>query len=155
MNEEIFERYKKFQQKFELPHFSELEKAFRIEISTDGKVIDAIRNEISDRIFNFSERILEPVFNDPEALCCFFEQNMISKDERDRLFELYKKIQALKWENNYLMIHPNEKRTAEWINKAWNIWHDELHPELGNLCKKFSSGWAMMRFAEDKTYYHG
>lgn len=155
MNEEIFEKYKKFKEKFELPRFSDLERAFRIEINTDGKVIDAVRGEISDRIFNFSERILEPIFNYPEALCCFFEQDMITKAEKERLFGLYKKIQALKWENNYLTIHPNDKKTAEWINKAWELWNKELHSELVNICKKFSSGWSVMKFSDEKTYYHG
>lgn len=155
MEKEISEKYRKFQEKFELPHFSELEKVFKIDIKTDEKVIDAIRNEISDRIFNFSERILEPLFNDPEALCCFFEQNMITNDERMELFEIYKKIQALKWENNYLTIHPNDKKTAEWIKKAWNLWNNQLQIDLANLCKRFSSGWSLLRFSDERTYYHG
>jgi len=155
MSPEFSEEYRKLQEKFNLPQFYELEKAFKIEIHDEKKVIESIRIEISDKIFNFSERILEPLFNDPEALCCFFEQDMITNDDRNRLFELYKKIQALKWENNYLMIYPNDKRTADWIRKAWDLWNEQLHSELANICRKFSYGWTSLSFSEERTHYHG
>jgi hypothetical protein len=155
MNQEIFEKYRKFQEKFDLPNFYELEKAFKIDVHDNEKLIDEIRNEISDRIFNFSERILEPLFNDPEAMCCIFEQDMITSSERKTLFEMYRKIQALKWENNYLTIYPNDKKTAEWIKKAWDLWNNQLQAELAGLCKKLSLSWTFLRFTDEKTQYHG
>ncbi|MEM7819579.1 MAG: hypothetical protein QXD48_02005 [Candidatus Aenigmatarchaeota archaeon] len=152
---EINEKYRKIQEKFGLPHIQKLKETFNIEIKNDEKLFENIRNEISDRIFNLTEKILEPLIGQPESFCCFFEQDMLSNNERMKLFEIYKKIQVLKWENNLLLLHPNEKKTIEWIKKTWSFWNNELEFELTNLCKKLSIGWNNLKFSTERTYYHG
>jgi hypothetical protein len=111
--------------------------------------------EISDQLFAFTEKVIEHVIAGNESFCCLFEQDMITPEERNKLFEIYKKIQTLKWENNLLMIKPNEKRTVEWIRRTWNLWNNEMEDEMTKICRKLSSGWSDLRFKTEKTQYHG
>ncbi len=154
MTSEIPERYKRMQDKFSLPKLTDLRETFKFEIENEDEIIDQIRNEISEKLFTFTERIIEPIIAGSDSLCCLFEQNMITEDERTRMFELYKKIQALKWENNILMLRPDEKATAKWIKKTWNLWNTELEGELSYICKKLSSTWNDLQFENYKSHYH-
>src|SRR3989338_1328438 len=148
-----FERYKKIQEKFNLPQLHDLRNTFKFELEDSEKLIDDIRTEISDRLFGFTEKILEPIIGGSESFCCMFEQDMISNAERQKLFDLYKKIQVLKWENNLLIVKPDDNTTAEWINRTWNLWNNELETELGALCKKLSIAWKDLKIKDEKTHY--
>ena len=155
MNSNISKRYKKMQDKLELPKLTELRETFKFEIENEDEIFDQIRVEISERLFTFTERIIEPMIVGSDSLCCIFEQNMITDEERNKMFELYKKIQVLKWENNILMMQPNEKQIAKWISKTWKFWNKDIQGELSQICKKLSVGWKEMTFKETKTTYHG
>lgn len=150
-----FERYKKFQEKFNLPHLNDLTNTFKIELEDSEKLFDDIRTEISDRLFGFTEKMLEPLVGGSDALCCMFEQDMLTKTERKQLFELYKKIQVLKWENNMLVVKPDDANTAEWINKTWAFWNNDLEAELSKLCKKLSESWRDLKLKDEKVHYTG
>lgn len=151
---DILEKYKKMQEKYELPHFKQLKQAFKFEIE-DLDSVDQLRMEISDQLFSFTERVIEHIMTGGDSFCCMFEQDMVTEQERTAMFELYKKIQVLKWENNLLMIKPNEKQTVEWIRKTWDLWNNELEAEMSKVCKKLSLAWSDLRFKTEKTQYHG
>lgn len=149
-------RYKKLQEKFNLPQLNELKATFNIDIEENDKIFDNIRNEISEKLFSFAERVIEPMISgNIDSLCSLYEIGMISNTERERLFVLYKNIQSLKWENNMLMVKADDKRTAEWINRTWDFWNNELGLEVEMLCKKLSIGWKNLSFKEEKVDYHG
>ncbi len=153
-DERVLEKYRKMQEKFNLPKFNELKATFKFD-SEDFENIDQLRMEISDQLFAFSEKVIEHIIAGNESFCCLFEQEMITSEERKTLFELYKKVQTLKWENNLLMVKPNEKQTVEWIRKTWDLWNNELEAEMTKICKKLSGGWSDLPFKSEKTQYHG
>ncbi len=148
-------RYRKLQERFGLPKLHELKDTFRFEINNENEIFDQIRVEISDRLFSFSDRIIEPIIAGSESYCCLYEQNMVTDEEREELFQMYKRIQELKWENNLLMIKPDEKQTAEWIRKTWALWNNEMSDSLAKLCKKLSISWRDLKIKDEKTYYQG
>ena len=80
---------------------------------------------------------------------------MVTKEDRQRLFELYKKLQVLKWQNNMLIVHPNEKKTMQWIKNTWNLWNTELEKELSELCGKLSTSWETLTIKDEIMDYHG
>ena len=80
---------------------------------------------------------------------------MITEEERVLLFGLYKRIQMLKWENNLLIIKPDESKNAEWIKKTWEMWNGDIEEKLISLCKKLSNNWKNLRFEEAETEYNG
>jgi len=148
-------RYKKLQERFGLPKLHELKNTFKFEVNGENEIFDQIRMEISDRLFSFSDRIIEPIIAGAESFCCLFEQNMVTDKEREELFEIYRKIQELKWENNLLMLKHNEKATAEWIRKTWALWNNEMNYTLSKICKKLSVSWREMTIENKKTFYQG
>ena len=148
------EKYRKMQEKFNLPHFSELHQTFKFDMENIENV-DQIRTEMSDQLFSFTDKVIEHIIVGGESFCCLFEQDMITEVERQKLFDLYKKVQVLKWENNLLNIKPNEKKSVEWIRKTWDLWNSELENELTGLCKKMSANWGDLQFKSEKTMYHG
>ena|SRR3989344_7061647 len=155
MSQEILDKYKQFQEELSLPHLHELKNKFKIEFDEDDKIFDQIRNEMSERLFMFSERIIEPVIGGIESFSCMFEQNMVTEPERKELFELYKKIQMLKWENNMLMISPDDKKIAAWIKKTWDLWNSDMQEKLFRFSEKMSMGWGDLKFKEKRSAYLG
>ena len=155
MRPKDFQNYRKMQDKFKLPQLNELKETFKFDVEENEKIFDHIRNEISERIFTFTEKIIEPVIAGSESYSCIFEQEMLSDAERQKLFDIYKKIQVLKWENNLLMLHPDEKKAAEWVKKTWELWNSEIECELSKVCKKLSSSWSDLRFKSEHQTYNG
>jgi len=154
MNSDSMKKYRKIQEKFNLPHFNDLKATFKFDAERFENV-DQIRMEISDQLFSFTEKVIEHIIAGNESFCCLFEQNMITSEERGKLFDIYKKLQVLKWENNLLMIKPNEKRTVEWIRNTWDLWNNDLEIEMTKICKKLSMGWSDLKFKAEKTQYTG
>lgn len=157
MGPSIKKQAKILQRQYKLPKISELTKKFDID-SSDLKSLDELRLEMSDSLFDLAEKIIEPVVAG-ENFCCMFEQQMLNKEETERLLELYKKIQALKWENNMLSIKPDDKKAAECIKKMWEV-HSELEDGLIEICEKFAKEWETFEFKtsnnkESKTCYFG
>ncbi|MBI2579485.1 MAG: hypothetical protein HYW27_01130 [Candidatus Aenigmarchaeota archaeon] len=148
-------KYQKMQAEMRLPHLNELKEKFKIEFEEDDKIFEQIRNEMSEKLFMFSERIIEPVIGGIDSFSCMYEQNMVTGAERRELFELYKKIQMLKWENNTLMISPDDKKTAEWIKKTWELWNGEMQEKLLKFSVKMSSAWSDLKFKKDRSAYLG
>jgi hypothetical protein len=154
MKNDVLERYRKMQEKFNLPQLNELKATFKFDLE-NFENIDQIRAEMSDQLFTFTEKVIEHIIVGNESFCCLFEQDMITPDERKTLFDLYKKVQVLKWENNLLTIKPNEKKTVEWIRKTWDLWNTGLEDELIKICKKMSENWSDLHFTTEKSQYHG
>ncbi len=153
MKNDAFEKYRKMQEKFNLPHLNDLKATFKFDLE-NFENIDQIRAEISDQLFAFTEKVIEHIIVGNDSFCCMFEQDMVTQEEREKLFDLYKKVQVLKWENNLLTIKPNEKKTVEWIRKTWDIWNSELEGELMKICKKMSENWHDLHFKAEKTQYY-
>ena len=139
----------------DLPQLSSLTKKFDIELNGDDELFEQIRLEISEKLFTFSEKIIEPIIVGSDSYSSLFEQDMLSRKERQGLFNLYKKIQVLKWENNLLMMKPSDKKTGEWISSVWSLWNNELEQEVTKICKKLSASWSDLKFKEDKIRYLG
>ena len=154
MKNNAIEKYRRMQEKFNLPQLSKLKETFKFD-TENFENIDQIRVEMSDQLFTFTEKVIEHIIVGNDSFCCLFEQDMITKDERQKLFDLYKKVQVLKWENNLITIKPNEKKTGEWIRKTWDLWNSDLESELTKICKKMSENWSDLHFKTEKTHYHG
>ncbi|MCX6816180.1 MAG: hypothetical protein NT120_05000 [Candidatus Aenigmarchaeota archaeon] len=154
MKPESLEKYRKIQEKFDLPRYNDLKATFKFDVE-NFESIDQIRSEISDKLFSLSERVIEHIIVGGESYCCLFEQDMVTQEERQSMFEIYKKLQVLKWENNLLSIKPNEKKTGEWIRKTWDLWNSDIESEMTKICKKLSVAWSDLRFKEEKIHYSG
>lgn len=156
MGPPIKKQTKFLRRQYKLPKMTELTKKFDID-SKDFKNLDELRLEMSDSLFDLAEKIIEPVVVG-ENFCCMFEQQMLTQEEKDKLFELYKKIQSLKWENNMLSIKTDNKKSAKCIKKMWDL-YNILEKDLKVICKKLSVEWENFEFKtsddKSKTCYMG
>ena len=142
------------QDRFDLPQLNELKERFKFDLEENEKIFDQIRNEISERLFTFTEKIIEPVIAGSDSYSCIFEQEMLTEKDRQKLFDIYKKIQVLKWENNLLMLQPDEKKAAVWVKKTWELWNSEIEEELSKTCRKLSNSWKDLRFKTEHSTYN-
>lgn len=147
-------RDKKHRKDFLNIPISEIEEAFEIDIEPGEGMLEKMRTEMSDKFFDFTENIIEPILSSNNNLCCMFERNMLDEKDTEEIFEIYKKIQSLKWEHNLLLLKKNENKTAEWIKKTWELWDREIQGKLVDICEKFSSGWKKTKITEEETSYH-
>ncbi|MFC2143353.1 hypothetical protein ACFLQN_03060 [Candidatus Aenigmatarchaeota archaeon] len=149
----FLDKYKKTKLKLDFPQINEIKETFKFELDEDENVLEQIRMEIFDRIFIFTEKIIEPLISDPDGLSSYIEQGMIEEEQRDRLFKLYSKIQMIKWENNRLAIDSNEREILKWIKKTWEFWNEELKDELTLICKTLSKSWSEIKENKDQLDY--
>jgi len=148
----VLESYRKAQSRFGLPHFEKLQNIFQFSVEDEDDIHD-VRNEISNRLFDFTERVIEPLLWASHN-SNIIEREMMNDGEVRRLFEVYKEIQSLRWRNNFLSIKADEDSTMEWIRDLWGFWKT-FEPLTEKLCIKFSDGWKNLRFTEVATEYHG
>ena len=151
----VSEKYKKMQDMHGLPHLERLTETFKLELDEEEEILEQIREEVSDKLFSFSEKIIEPILTGMESYSNLFEQDMISEKKRGEMFQLYRKLQALKWENNLLLMKNDDKKSAEWIKKTWDFWNNELEKSLIEVCEKLSKGWDELKFEKTKRNYYG
>jgi len=149
---EVLNEYRKVQEKFKLPHLEKLQQTFQFDLE-EIYDIDQIRDEISERLFEFTERVIEPLIWSSNHTH-IIEREMMSKAETEEIFALYKKIQALRWKNNLLTIRANKEETAKWIKELWDFWR-EFENKTIKLCGKFSYGWETLSFKEALAEYQG
>ena len=118
--------YLKFQKKYNLPSFEELNKEFRIEriaeIQTDF-LLREIRNQIEEFLDNFL-RFNETISNPINAPSFFFDIiNSMTKENKEKIDEIQKKLSNLIIERMELIDYSEEKE-AEFIKKADKIWKE-------------------------------
>ena len=148
---EVLKEYQRMQERYKLPQLDRLQSVFQFELDECNN-IDNIRDEISDRLFDFTERVIEPLIWSTHN-CHMIERDMLNNEESSELFTIYRKIQSLRWKNNLLAIRPDAVGTAEWIRDMWDFWRG-FEGRAVNLCTKFSDGWETLRFKETTTDYH-
>ncbi len=147
----FIDEYRKIQERFNLPHLEKLRQVFQFEIE-EVSDINQMRDEISEKLFDFVERVIEPLMWSGHHTH-LIERDMLTEGELAELFELYKKIQALRWRSNMLMIKPNSEESAKWIQKSWQFW-SELENTMSRLCRKFSMSWENLKFRNEKVDYN-
>lgn len=148
---DVFEEYKRFQLKFKLPEIEELKTVFHF--NEEVSDIEDMRNEMTNKIFEFTERVVEPLVW-CNSHCHMIEKSMLAEDEIKELFSMYKKIQSFKWRNNLLSVKPNKKESVKLIGDLWVFWNN-FEPHMTKICKKFSNGWSNLRFKKEHVEYNG
>jgi|SRR3989339_1321356 len=148
----VLDSYRKAQSRLGLPQFEKLQNIFQFEIEEQDDIHD-VRNEISNRLFDFTERVIEPILWGSHN-SSMIEREMLVEMDVYNLFEAYKEIQSLRWRNNLLTIKANETSTMEWIRDMWKFWRD-FEPLTEKLSVKFSNGWKNLKFKEVATEYQG
>ncbi len=140
--ERLKEEYSKFKERFNLPEFLELNKLFDIEdaeTETDF-LLRKIRRIISERISAYS-RFIEIILNPSNAPLFFFKLvKKLDSNDKEILGGIYEILGDIEVATISLDLDYNEKKEAEFIDKMFHIFRDEIKEKFLKIIEKLSGG---------------
>ncbi|TRZ54673.1 hypothetical protein D4Q76_01890 [archaeon] len=142
----LMKKYKK------LPSWSWVEKNFFFK-PEEAPILEQIKRSMFEKFESVCED-MESLLSVGENLESFYERKMLTPQERDGLFEVYKKIKSVLWACNKISIDYSEKQHADWIVSTKEQW-EKLKPDIAKFCEKLSEGWKTYKKPETDTSYHG
>jgi len=140
--EELKQDFEVIKKKHNLPEFSELNKQFDIEelqVETDF-LLRKVRRTISEKINGYL-RFVELILNPGSAPLFFF--NLVKKldsNQKDRLSKIYETLGDLETQSICLDIDYSEEKEAEFINKTYKMFVEELKNDLLEITLKMANG---------------
>jgi hypothetical protein len=136
--EELIMEYKKYEDKYSLPEFYELNKSFDIEeIDTETQFfLRKIRRLISERVTSYM-RFIEIILNPSNAPMFFFKllKKLDSKD-RELLLGLYESLGNFEIDIISLDLDYSEEKEAEFIKRIYKTFNEEVRNNLMDVIKK-------------------
>ncbi len=149
----VNKEYESLRKKYKLPEWKWAEKNFIFKIEPDVPILVQLRRSIADRLDNLLN-ILEPIITPAESYASFLERKMLSLQEREEAFELFKRLQSFLWTSDRISLEYDEREYAEWIMSVKDFW-EQIKEDLRKLFKKLSIGWKEFKKPEAETAYHG
>lgn len=150
--------YEKLRKQFSLPPLRELREKFEVQlkIEDDGLVLQAIRNELSDKLFEIIKTIEMILFPkegcDPDLL---YQEKMVKENFREA-FEVYRLFNECHYRAIALRFEHNRAKDAEFIKDLLNAW-SSAEAKLKSFFKSIEAGWKDMSSETDidPESYHG
>ncbi len=140
--EELKKQYEQFKKKYNLPDFTDLNKQFDVEeidIETEF-LLRRIRRIIAEKIAGYL-RFIEVILNPNNTPLFLFKIiKKLDSEDREKLSKLYEKLGAFEIELVSLDLDYDEKKEADFINKCFKIFNNEIRSDLLNLVKKMNNG---------------
>ncbi len=140
--EELKKEYERFKDKYALPEFSELNKAFDIEeIDPESEfLLRKIRRYISEKIGGYM-RFIEILLNPSNAPIFFFKLiKKLDNSDKEALTKMYEELGNIELETISLDLEYNEKKEALFIKKLHDIFNQEIKKDLLKILKKLENG---------------
>ena len=117
--------YKKFQEKYKLPSFNELNEDFHIEKVSENEtdfLLREIRKFMSERIFNYL-RTVETLINPANApMFVFSVVKTLNQEDKNKLTEIYKELARNEIKLFAIDAEYSEKKEADFIKESFNSW---------------------------------
>jgi hypothetical protein len=151
--EDLKEEYAKFEKKYKLPKFDELNLDFeidKIDRETDF-LLRVFRKVMMEKVVN-SLQFLDMLLNPGNAPRIYYSY-IKSMEEKDReiINKLYGKLGQLSLDSLYLEIDNTEEQEAELIKEIFKVWKeigDDFKKILGNVKKPQGNG-----MKKEKNYF--
>lgn len=145
--------YAKLRKKYrKLPSWEWVGKNFCFK-PDDGPMLAQIKCNMFEKFESIAED-MESIISVGESLESFYERKMLTPQERDKMFEVYKALKSMIWSCNRVSIECNERQQAEWIVSTKESW-EKIKPEIAKFCDKLAQGWKTYKKPEADTSYHG
>ena len=135
------ELYKKFQNK--LPKFEILDEEFElssVSIKDDTFLIRTIRRRVNEKVVFYCRIIEGLLYPNTNNFMGMLELKSFDDDEKNKMFELYKKLMLYERGSLILDVNPNEKEDFNYINKLWKDWVN-FKKELIKITEKMKNSW--------------
>jgi len=149
------EKYLKIQAKHpKLPEWDWLNRNFRLKVEEDGHVLEHVRASVVEKLDVLARSTIEPIIAGGESYCCYFERRMLTEVQKDEMFDIYRRLQALLWRSNALSVDFSEKAMAEWLADV-RVEMERIKPRMLAICGRLSDGWLSYKKQPTETAYHG
>lgn len=126
--------YETLKKKYKLPDWKWVERNFIFKVEQDIQILVQLRRAMADRLDTISE-ILEPIITPAENYSSFLERKMLSIQEREKTFEIYKQLQSFLWASDKISLEYDEREYVEWIISMKDFW-EKIKSDLASLFKK-------------------
>ena len=136
----VKKRYEVFMEKYKLPSFEELDSEFEISaIDSESFLLREVRARVSDKVGEVGS-LVEAVLHPETNLVDLYESRIFDEQEKNELFELYKKLMAADRNLAELSVLNDEELDAAFI-KSFSAEWKKLKPELVKFIRKLREAW--------------
>ncbi|MDP2925546.1 MAG: hypothetical protein Q8N99_04185 [Nanoarchaeota archaeon] len=147
--------YEIFKKKYDLPEFKEINELFDIEdidIDTDF-LLRRIRRVVSERIEGYL-KFIDMILNPANAPMFFFQLiKKLDNKDKEEFTEVYEKLGSIEIELIQIELDYSEKNEADFINKYYKSFKDEIKPKLLSIIKKLDNAKESSRRFSDSSYF--
>ncbi|MBW2995729.1 hypothetical protein KY332_00345 [Candidatus Woesearchaeota archaeon] len=150
----IKEKYKELSKKYKLPSFNEINNEFEVSgIEKEDFLLREVRRKIVEKIEIYSD--LLHIFLHPEAsLCEMFECRAFTDEEKDKIFNVYKKLMFFNRYSIEVSIDEDNEKTAKFIKDVWKDWKD-IKENILPTVKKVKGSWLKEIDIKEELRYLG
>ncbi len=132
--------YETLRKKYKLPGFDELDSDFEIGlIEAESNLLREIRKQIGEKVRDVSS-IFQTVLQPDTNLVDLYESRVFDEAEKQRLFELFKKLMVVDRTLIELAIENDEKLDAAFIKSFAAEWK-KTKPELLRFVRRLRDYW--------------
>ena len=147
--------YKKFQEKYDLPSFNELNENFAVEkaaeVETDFTIRE-IRKQISEKAYNYL-RFVEMLINPTSApMSIMTLVKAFGVEEKTKLTEIYKKLMRNELQLVSVDVEYSEKKEADFIKNTNKIWK-EIQKDFMEVIKAVEKNWEGKTPINNRKYF--
>jgi len=151
----INKKYDQLKKKYKLPDFKSLDSEFEISsIEKSNYLLRAIISEIIENINNYSKLLQEILNPDTSSLTSMHEYRSLNDEEKDKIYNLYKKLMIIERSSMLLKLNQNEKKEAEFISNVLKEWSN-IKKELSYFIGKIEDSWKKETSIKEDLKYFG
>ncbi len=133
-----------------LPSWDKIKKIYKVEEDDFYEVVKVITREFRG-LSDYLESMITASYYK-----VFVERNFLDEKDKKTLVDMYKEIQILLINERLARLDYSEKKYAEWVKEAVNLW-DKFRPKLKKILEKLKAGWkkyeVKMNNEEDMKYH--
>lgn len=152
---DLKKNYSKFEKKYDLPEFDELNKDFAIERISEEKTDFLIREIRKFMAEKFSEylRFIEGLLNPVNApMFIFSVVKLLSAKDKETLSEAYKKLSLIGINLIELDLEFSESREAEFVKSGFSDWQ-KIKKDLVSIVEVVKKNWNKKSEVNGKSYF--
>ncbi|MCH8003296.1 MAG: hypothetical protein IH934_01590 [Nanoarchaeota archaeon] len=155
MVNEIEKEYNKLSKKFKLPKFKEIDSEFEISnLENTRFLIRNVLRRIEEKLEFYIEVIGNLVHPDASSLSSMYEVRYFSDDEKNDMYNLFKKLMKTNRNIIELILSSDEKKQADFLNGFFNEWLI-MKKELLDFLNKMKDSWEKESTIEEDLGYFG
>jgi hypothetical protein len=149
------EIYSKYSSKYGFPEFEKVQKFLELSCLDDnGLLLIHIKKNLSDKISSYID-ILDPIVHPDSSANSIYENNFFSEDEKNRIFNLFRKLMVLDKEAGISSLDESDEANAKFIKKFFDT-YPEIKRELEKILNKEKESWQKEEITKiDRVGYLG